>query len=379
MFTRKAKIALLKGIITKKAPVYVQFSITKNCNLGCAMCSSSQSRREENDLSLGEIKKMAEVLDKIKVGIILLTGGEPFLRDDIVEIIRIFSKKGLTVRLQTNGILATEDKIKSALQAGMKEVTLSLHSLTPEIHDTITGQKGSWNKIIESISRFSTILPCKNTLLGINTVVCPQNINELTEIIAFTTKIGFYSSLIPIHVLTAPANGEFVIRKEAPDFSFSKEKFSDIDRVYNEIIKMKKKNYNIYNSYRFLRNSPEFLKGKRIKWHCDSPNLYFAISPSGNFLPCVDIKTPIPMLTGNFIDLYNSSAWRLQFQKKVKNCAGCFYACWPEITFLCRDPFVLVERLIFGINAALKSRKTVTYNNCLEIISQIKKNKITIK
>jgi len=138
---------------------------------------------------------------------------------------------------------------------------------------------------------------------------------------------------------------------------------------------MKKNNYNIYNSYRFLRNTPQFLKGNRINWRCDSPYLYFAISPSGNFLPCVDIKTSISMLDDNFVNLYNSSAFRSRIRERVENCKGCFYACWPEITFFCRDLLVLAERVIFGMKAALKNRTAVTYEGCLEIIKAIKAGK----
>jgi MoaA/NifB/PqqE/SkfB family radical SAM enzyme len=370
MFTKKTKIALIKGIITKKIPIYVQYAVTKNCNLRCRMCDSSASRKEEKELGLDQINKLADTLEKLNIGILLLTGGEPFIRNDIPEIIRIFSKKGFTVRLQTNGILATEDKIKSAYQAGMEEITISLYSLNPEKHDAITGQKGSWYKIIESIARFSQLLPSKGNLLGINTVVCKQNLMEMPSIIKFVTRIGFYSSLIPIH-LAVSNNNDFIIRKDAPGFVFEAEDFFDIEQVYKEIIRMKKKGYNIYNSYRFLHNSPAFLKGERISWHCDSPHLYFAISPSGKFLPCIDIKTSISMLDNDFVALYNSRGFKSKIREMVNKCPGCFYACWPEMTFLCREPAVLLERIILGLKLTFKKRNPVTYEQCLEIIKNI--------
>ena len=371
MFTKRTKKALIKGILTKRSPIYVQYAVTKNCNLRCNMCASSLSRKEEDELTLPEIEKLADVLDKLNIGIILLTGGEPFIRNDISEIIRIFARKGFTVRLQTNGILATEEKIKEAYRAGMEEVTISLDTLDADKQDAITGQKGSWHKIIQSIARFSQILPQKGTLLGINTVVSKKNIGEIRDIIRFVTEIGFYSSLIPVHLNTSDKD-DFIIRKKAPEFKFSLDSFDEIERSYKEIIDMKRKGYNIYNSYKFLRNTPAFLKGERVKWHCDSPYLYFAISPSGNFLPCVDIKTSISMLEEGFVGLYNSKEFRSSMEEKVKNCAGCFYACWPEMTFLCRDIPVLAERLILAIRLSVKKRAPVTFERCLEIIKDIK-------
>ncbi len=371
MFTTRTKKALLKGILTKRSPIYVQYAVTKNCNFSCGMCGSSSSRKEEKELALDEIKLLADVLDKLKVGVVLLTGGEPFLRPDISEIIGIFYKKGFTIRLQTNGILAGEDKIKSAYQAGMKEVTISLQSLEPEKQDAIVGQKNSWHKIIESIARFSQILPSHGTLLGINTVVCRQNLREIPDIIKFVTRIGFYSSLIPVH-LAPVSRDEFIIRKQSADFAFKENDFYEIDRIYRQVIAMKKKGYNVYNSYKFLRNSPDFLKGKRINWHCDSPHLYFAISPSGNFLPCVDIKSSTSMLQEGFVNLYNSREFKSALEEKVKKCQGCFYPCWSEITYLCRNPLVLAERIILGIKTSFVKRKPVTLEECLKIIEDIK-------
>ena len=177
--------------------------------------------------------------------------------------------------------------------------------------------------------------------------------------------------MIPIH-LTSSDKNDFIIRKDAPEFAFSLDDFNEIDRVYEEAISMKKKGYNIYNSYKFLRNSPTFLKGKRVNWHCDSPYLYFAISPSGKFLPCVDIKTSISMLNDDFVDLYNSQAFRYEIEENIKNCPGCFYACWPEMTFMCRDLSVLSERFILGIKATFKKRRPVTYEKCLGIINNLR-------
>jgi len=370
VFTKKTQRALIKGVLTRKSPIYVQFAVTKLCNLKCRMCGSSVSRKDEAELSLPQIEKLADTLDKLKAGVVLLTGGEVFLRPDIADIARIFSRRGFTVRLQTNGILADEEKIKAVYEAGVRDITISLNSLIPEKQDALTGQKGSWQKIIEAISRFSRILPAKGSLLGVNTVVTPDNLGELPRLASFVTAIGFYSSFIPVH-LSASGGDDFVIRKYSPESGFRPEEFAEIDKVYARLIRMKKEGHNIYNSYKFLRNSPAFLKGRRVNWHCDSPHLYFAISPSGNFLPCVDIKTSVSMLDDGFAELYNSKTFQDKIRQMVEKCSGCFYACWPEMTYLCRDPMVFLERALFGIRAAAKTRKPLSYPQCLDIIGRL--------
>ncbi|NQS99646.1 MAG: hypothetical protein HQ595_01060, partial [Candidatus Omnitrophica bacterium] len=61
----KTKLALLKGIITKRVPLYVQFAVSKHCNLNCATCRTVEARNEERELNLSEINRLAEVLNKL--------------------------------------------------------------------------------------------------------------------------------------------------------------------------------------------------------------------------------------------------------------------------------------------------------------------------
>jgi len=374
---RTAK-TFLKGVITKKAPMYVQFALSKSCNLKCKMCSAVESRKHENELTLHEIEKLASILSHMGVCMIILTGGEPFLRNDIVSIIKAFSKHHIEVRLQTNGLLISKSKLKTVIDAGVSEVTISLDSLHPETQDFINQREGSWDEIVKTISLFSQMFPIKGNMTGINTVVSKLNLKEIPSIIKFVTDIGFYVSLIPVHILGE--SSDFIVRKENKQFAFSKEDHEDIEMIYSEIIDMKRKGYHIHNSYRFLKESPDFLKYKRVHWTCTSPDLYFSISPSGKFLPCVDIDTDISMLDLNFLNYYFSAKFMKTIKDKVKECPGCMYACYPEVSFFCRDLKVFIERLIQGFKISQFTRKPRDYGELLKIAEKCKtQNEISIK
>src|SRR3989339_553498 len=189
MFTARTRLSLIKALLTRRSPVYVQYALTKRCNFQCGMCHSTDSREKENELTLPEIGVLASTLARLGAGVVVLTGGEPFLRSDLPEVIRLFTRLGLTVRLQTNGVLATEDRIRACMAAGLKEVTVSLESLAPEKQDAITGRKGSWREIMEALGRFSSLLPRRGAMLGLNTVVSKKNIDEIPDIIEFATHI----------------------------------------------------------------------------------------------------------------------------------------------------------------------------------------------
>lgn len=369
MINVKTAKTFLKGVITKNAPMYVQFALSKGCNLKCQMCSAVESRKHEKELGLLEVEKLASILDKMGVSMIILTGGEPFMRKDIVEVIKTFSKQRIGVRLQTNGLLISEDKLKAVIDAGVSEVTISLDSLDPEKQDFINQKNGSWHEIIRTIALLSQMLPEKGNMTGINTVVSKFNLHEIPPLIDFVTQIGFYVSLIPVHLKDTDSN--FIVRKENRQFAFRKEDHGDIDKIYSKVIEMKRAGYHVHNSYRFLMESPDFLKHKKIHWKCDSPDLYFSISPSGKFLPCVDLDTDIYMLDPGFLGRYFSNDFKRAIRGRVNACSGCMYACYPEVTYFCRDRKVFFERLFQGYKISRFTRNVRKYEDLIRLVKEI--------
>lgn len=377
MSNLKEKIKLLKATIKKDKPLYVQFAVSKNCDLKCRMCQAVESRKHERELTVTEIKRLARVLADLEIGVLVLTGGEPLLRKDLPEIVEAFTRQGISVRLQTNATLATDRRVESLVSAGLKEVTISLDTLDPVKQDNINGSVGSWMRIMRGLSVFSRHLPLKGNMSGINIVVSKLNIHEIPELIRFTTEIGFYASLIPVHVSAngdgkKEKAGEFIVRADSPDFAFTEEDHSVLDSVYSRVLQMKKDGFLVYNSNRFLKESPDFLKHKKIHWKCDSPTLYFSISPEGRFLPCVDIKTDKSMLGSDFIETYRSSDFLSEIRGIVDKCPGCMYACWPEITYLCRDPLVFTERMIQGVKVGRYSRRLLTMEEMVKKAEEIR-------
>ncbi|MBI1911166.1 MAG: radical SAM protein [Deltaproteobacteria bacterium] len=380
MANLKEKIKLVKSAVKKSTPLYVQFAVSKRCDLKCRMCQAVESRKDERELTITEIEKLADILCELDIGVLVLTGGEPLLRKDLPEVIEAFTKRKIPVRLQTNATLATDRRVEALVNAGLKEVTISLDTLDPVKQDNINNSEGSWLRIIRGLSVFSKHLPLKGNISGINIVVSKYNLKEIPNLIKFTTAIGFYASLIPVHLSgngsdAKPARGadsEFIVRTDSPDFAFTSDDFSLLDSVYSDVLRMKKNGYLVYNSNRFLRESPDFLKFRKIYWKCDSPTLYFSISPEGRFLPCVDIKTDKSIFSSNFIQQYKSAEFIKEMRDIVTKCPGCMYACWPEVTYLCRDPFVFTERMLQGFKISRFQRKPMTQEEMLRAAQELR-------
>ena len=367
MFTNKTKKAFIRGVITKKAPLYVQFAVEKNCNFKCQMCDIVKSRGNEETLNLTQIEEVAFKLNKMGVAMIILTGGEPLLRQDISDIVAIFTKHGIQTRIQTNGSLLTEEVLQKLIGARISGITVSLDSLIPEKQDSINQKKDSWNKVVNAIALMSKMLPTKGVIPGVNTVVSKFNLEEIPSIINFVTEIGFYSSLIPAHVGT---EDNFLLRKNDNNYRFEEKDFNKIDDVFKKVINMKSSGYHVYNTNRFLRETPDFLKFNKVHWKCDSPFLYFSISPSGKFLPCLDINSNINLLEDDFLRKFKSGEVASQLRKDVEKCKGCMYACYPEVTYFCRDWTVLSERIVQSLKMKFFTRKRLSNEKIREIATK---------
>lgn len=358
----KGSLRLARSIVFK-APLFCIFRVTSRCNFTCKMCSVWRHGNKKHELSLAEVEKLGKILKKLNISIIALGGGEPLMREDLVEIVKILNKD-FTVRMQTNSVLATESKVKALAKAGLKGVTVSLDTLNPQKQDRICNSKGVWYKIIETMSLFSQILPKRGSLLISNAVASKLNIGELPRLATFVNKLGYSAMFLPI-ILSASEKHDYTFRDYAPNLAFSKEDHPLIDSIYGELTEMKHKGVDIANSFPFLRESASFLK-KNFHWNCDAAGLYFHVDSDGSFLPCTEITKTSSFFDEGFVDKFNSKEFKKIVREKIKSCPGCLQACQFETSKLIHDPSVFFERLRTMIRLALKKRKCLDYQEAIK-------------
>ncbi|RMF94612.1 MAG: radical SAM protein [Candidatus Schekmanbacteria bacterium] len=141
-------------IITKKAstPIYLVFFITENCTANCLHCLLGEREEKTDELKIDEIEKISSSMDDILF--LLLTGGEPFLRDDIDEIAYIFYKNNQIANLgiPSNGSLQEKvvegaKKILERCKGVDFAIDISIDSIGEE-HDRLRGYEGLFKKSI---------------------------------------------------------------------------------------------------------------------------------------------------------------------------------------------------------------------------------------
>ena len=112
----------------------VFWNLTDRCNLACTHCysSSGPGRDTSKELSTAEALALIDDFSVMGVPLILFSGGEPLLRDDIWELACHARKKGIKMALSTNGTLITEDIARKIKESGIEYAGISLDGATPE-------------------------------------------------------------------------------------------------------------------------------------------------------------------------------------------------------------------------------------------------------
>lgn len=169
-------------------PSFIDWTITRKCNLKCEHCSQNSSPLvSEESISFEDAKKIIDKLYEFGVIHITFTGGEPMLVDDFLKILRYAYRLGFFIEIDTNGSILTPHMINS-LKAMRDRVhfNISLDSHVPEVHDSFRGCPGLFNKIKEVIYH----LRKNNISVRVSTVLTKRNINELESMCSFLRKLG---------------------------------------------------------------------------------------------------------------------------------------------------------------------------------------------
>ena len=377
MFSLQTKFNIAAGYLTKNRPFYVQYYILSRCNLVCRQCNIVEANSDLMDADLKTVEKIAINLKKIGAGVVLLTGGEPFLRKDLPQMVKIFKDNGLNPRMQTAGFATTRKQLEDVREAGASDINISLDSLVEEKQNYINGSMpNSWRNAIKTIVASNEIFDSPDRICAFGTVLSSLNFMEIPAIVEFAEFMGWYESIVPVHI-TDP-NNPMNFRGIASElkFKFPEDKLK-LDNLKEELKSLKRSGKPIFDSYSYIDSMFYFLEHDKPNWRkddvCDSPNLYFAILPNGDFAVCCDhrYQGKLSVASDDFPKVYKSGDFRNNVRKTTTACSGCNYGSYPEVTLSVRDNDAFLSRLktvVFGNKRVIPKR---TEKEAFEFISYL--------
>lgn len=134
-----------------KKPVVV-WNMTRRCNLKCAHCyAQATGMGGRDEINTAQAKEMIGDLAAYGAPVLLFSGGEPLAREDLTELARFATEKGMRAVISTNGTLISKQKAKELKSVGLSYVGISLDGLE-EVHDRFRGVPGSYKKALEGIA-----------------------------------------------------------------------------------------------------------------------------------------------------------------------------------------------------------------------------------
>jgi len=338
---------------------FINFAVTYLCNSRCKHCNiwkkyKKNSKLVKDELTLNEIKKIFESSQYLKhLKKINFTGGEPFLRKDIVDLcgffINKFPKAGISIA--TNAI--DTDMIVGRLQSIIENynpddlyISVSLDG-TEKTHDEIRGVSNNYNQVIEFIKIIKKDFPSINQ--GISFTITPQNYKELLEVYKISKTFGVnFGPQFAHHSKSYYDN----VKNE---FKWDVKQLDDIrkmiDFILNDGIKTKNNTqsllriigHQVRNIY-YVSHMVDFQRNPRFNFKCYSGDHSFFMDPYGNIYPCIMLDKKIGNIRVNNFSFdklwFSESAQKIRKWIKDNNCA-----CWTRcetIPSLVRDPKILL-------------------------------------
>jgi MoaA/NifB/PqqE/SkfB family radical SAM enzyme len=165
----------MKNKLLNRLPV--DLMLTYRCNLKCNKCYAP---KEGDEASLVSISKVIDKLYAIGIRRLVLTGGEPLVRQDISDILRFAKERGFEVYVSTNGIRLKE--VWSDISPYVSWVSISLDAPTAEIDELVTGELGKYhfNQVIDFLNHYKNLENTAKIKLG--TVVTKKNKEHIIEL-----------------------------------------------------------------------------------------------------------------------------------------------------------------------------------------------------
>ena len=165
----------------------VAWEITRSCNLNCIHCrASSESGPYPEELDTQKCLSILGEIRKTGTPIVILTGGEPLLREDVFELAKKGTDLGLRMVMATNGTILTPEIVQEIKESGIQRVSVSIDGHDGTSHDNFRKVPGAYKMAMNGI----TLLREGGVEFQINTTVTKHNAENLPEILDLAVDMG---------------------------------------------------------------------------------------------------------------------------------------------------------------------------------------------
>ena len=280
-------------------------AVTYRCNCRCQICHIwKYPTKKEEEVTVADLEKLP------RMRFANITGGEPFLREDIEDIVGVVKSKARRVVISTNG-LATEKIIKLAQSTGVG-IRISIEGLS-EANDRLRGVKGGFDRSLR------TVIALKDMGLkdiGFGITVSDENVGDLLELYKLARVMN-------VEFATAAIHNSYYFHKTDNEIVDKERVAGEFAKLIREFFKSRKIKdwYRAYLNYGIMN----YVRGGKRLLPCEAGTELFFLDPLGEIRPCnVMEETMGNIKEKSFKEIWNSPEAR-ELREKVANCER---DCW---------------------------------------------------
>lgn len=293
----------------------VLWQITNVCNYDCSYCIFASGPEKINgELSTDEVKRAVEGLKERDFRHVKFTGGEPFVRKDMLDILQYAANSNFVVDVSTNASLITPEKAKRISSMGLNMVHVSVDGHQRQIHENVRGE-GTYDSTLRGLQNLTD----QGIYVRVGTVLYTQNDSLLEEMVQFCEGQGVKEVAFSLMQPAGRMTGDYSLVTRVPSPEIAKT-IEELSARYEGRIKVR---HNLGNS-----------SGKGSDGICPGATKFLYIDNLGRVSPCTWVSentgkydSDVTLKTHSFDEVMQSSPIRDYLERieeaKQQGLTGC--------------------------------------------------------
>ena len=291
------------------APMWCSWQVTYRCMFRCEFCGYYRTPPGGYETTLDQFTHGSRNLAEVGSLMVNLAGGEPMLREDIVDVVREVSRYHLTF-LTTNGWQVTPGNARALFEAGLWGASVSLDYVDAERHDARRGRKGAFERAVHALKCFNEARTQSHQRVNIQAVLFEDNLDQIGPLaeLAAAHRANF---MVQPYCVLKTGDRRFVARH-------------DVSRT---LLRLKAEHRNFLSNPLFLEKFDYALNGGVPGCRCGLS--FFNIDQFGHVAKCVEDRGhPVGSIFNDNLDVLMA---RLRRRNRLNTCQRCWYNCRGEI------------------------------------------------
>jgi len=295
-------------------PVWCAWQVTYRCNFHCGFCYYWKDPMGDlPEQTVAQVELGAAKLAKLGSLLVSVAGGEPFLRGDMVEIIRAIARFHFPF-VTTNGWFITPELARDLFEAGLWGASVSIDYPDAARHDKRRGMKGCFDRAVAALDHFSRARKYPWQRVNLMCILLDDNLDDIEALIRLAAEHDAFFMIQP-----------YGVRKTG-----SHRFLNHGDSIGQRLVELKRRYVNVLSNEVFLSRFDQALDGGVPG--CRAGQAFFSIDSTGDIAICVEERAkPVANL---FRDQASDIVRRLRETSRTNTCTACWYNCRGEVEML---------------------------------------------